>query len=73
MAKMHKVRLPADSKWVSVYRSSSIWENKMQLSTEFEHFASENFGHYRYQKHSKFITVLFEREEDAVWMRLMLE
>jgi hypothetical protein len=73
MHRLHKARLPIDSKWVTT-RSGNfvVYAGRAYLSAAFEEFAKQNFGPYRYQAHSKFITVLFERESDAAWMKLMI-
>lgn len=60
-----KVRLPHTSQWVELDRYKQL-----RPSVEFVKFAQENCGHYRWQSHDNFITVIFESHKDAVWFQL---
>lgn len=68
--KQYKHRIHWPNPWLTRKPLVSVWH--FELSNEFRKFAEEsNFGPYRFQSHKTFVTVIFEQEKDAMWIRML--
>jgi hypothetical protein len=70
MSAKNKVRLNKNGRWAG---TPSAYGPKLELTEEFLTLARENFGPYRHQCHRNFITVIFDHECDAAWMKLLAD
>lgn len=67
-----KIRISWPSAWL---RTKMItWSQQVYLSEEFLRQMEQcGISGYRHQSHAGFVTVVFQRPQDAAWVRLMMD